>query len=248
MDANYARHYQTLYEQHWWWRSREELIVATLEGLRPERNWGSILDVGCGNGLFFERLQKFGSVEGVEMDPTGVTPDGRWAKQIHVRPFDDTFQPSRHYGLILMLDVLEHLEDPLGSLRRAVELLQPQGRILITVPAFPMLWTSHDVLNHHYRRYTRQSLADLAARAGARIFRERYFFQWTSVVKLAMHMKEKLFPVVPEVPRAPVPWLNRFLYDLSIAEERLFRKTRIPFGSSLLAIAGRADETPEQSA
>lgn len=248
MDANYARHYSALFERHWWWRAREVLVLATLESLRPEKDWGSILDVGCGDGLFFEKLQRFGSVEGIEMDSTGVTPGGRWAKRIHVRPFDETFHPRQNYGLILMLDVLEHFADPLGSLRRAVELLQPQGRILITVPAFSLLWTSHDTLNHHYRRYTRRSLADLAEQAGARIFGERYFFQWTSPVKLAVHIKEKLLPAAPVLPQVPTLWLNRFLYHLSITEQRLFRKLRVPFGSSLLAIAGRPDDTQEQSA
>jgi len=240
MDAHYARNYRDLYERHWWWRAREDLILETLRRLRPGEAWGSILDVGCGDGLFFEELEKLGRVEGIEMDPTGVTPGGRWVDRIHVRPFDVGFLPGKKYALILMLDVLEHLADPHSSLRRAVELLEPDGTILITVQAFPILWTSHDALNHHYRRYTRRSLAALAERAGARIRRERYFFQWTSPVKLAAHFKEKLLPATPETPRVPAPWLNRSLYRLSRAEQRIFGGLPVPFGSSLLAVAGRA--------
>lgn len=241
MDANYARQYRELFERHWWWRAREELILATLESLRPKKDWGPILDVGCGDGLFFEKLQGFGSVEGIEMDSTGVTSGGRWAEQIQLRPFDNTFEPQQRYGLILMLDVLEHLADPLTSLRRAVELLRPHGRILITVPAFSLLWTSHDDLNHHYRRYTRRSLAALARQSGARILRERYFFQWMSPVKLAVHFKERFIPAAPVIPRVPAPWLNRCLYRLSVTEQRILGKLPIPFGSSLLVIAGRDD-------
>ena len=239
MDEHYARHYRDLFERHWWWRAREDLILETLARLRPGNSWGSVLDVGCGDGLFFEKLQMMGRVEGVEMDPTGVSPEGRWAERIHVRPFDESFQPGRTYALILMLDVLEHLSDPLVGLRRAVELLQPGGTILITVPAFPVLWTGHDVLNQHHRRYTRRTLTALATQAGARIKWERYFFHWTGPVKLATHFKEKLFGATVSIPQVPAPWLNGCLYRLSRVEQSIFRALPIPFGSSLLAVAGR---------
>lgn len=239
MDARYARNYRDLYERHWWWRAREDLILETLARLRPGNSWGSVLDVGCGDGLFFDKLQTMGRVEGVEMDSTGVSPEGRWAERIHVRPFDESFQPGRTYALILMLDVLEHLSDPVVGLRRAVELLQPNGTILITVPAFPVLWTAHDALNHHYRRYTKRTLTALAEQAGARIHRERYFFHWTGPVKLAAHFKENLFGSTAALPRVPAPWLNKCLYRLSRVEQGIFQSLPIPFGSSLLAVAGR---------
>src|SRR6266545_1573241 len=115
MDPEYALHYRRLYECHWWWRAREDFILAALERLRPGVG-GAILDVGCGDGLFFEKLSRLGLVEGIEMDPTGVTPGGRWASRIHIQPFDESFQPGRQYALVLMLDVLEHFADPLPHL------------------------------------------------------------------------------------------------------------------------------------
>jgi SAM-dependent methyltransferase len=240
MDARYARHYRELFTRHWWWRAREDLILETLARLRPGNSWESILDVGCGDGLFFEKLQMIGHVEGVEMDPSSVNPEGRWAERIHIRPFDQSFQPGRTYALILMLDVLEHLADPLAGLVRAIELLQPDGTIVITVPAFPILWTGHDILNRHYRRYTRRTLTNLATQAGARILRERYFFHCTGLVKLAVHFKERIFGATATVPEVPALWLNRCLYGLSKVEQGIFRTVPLPFGSSLLAVAGKA--------
>jgi SAM-dependent methyltransferase len=239
MDERYARNYRELFEHHWWWRARESQILETLARMRPGNRWGSILDVGCGDGLFFEKLESMGRVEGVEMDPIGLDPKGRWVERIHVCPFDRTFQPGRNYQLILMLDVLEHLADPVAGLRRAVELLEPDGTILITVPAFPSLWTRHDDLNHHYRRYTRRTLEALAGEAGARIHRSRYFFHWTGPVKLVMHFKERLFGSSDRIPQVPAAWLNRLLYQLSRAEQGVFRSIPVPFGSSLIAVAGR---------
>ena len=168
MHPEYALFYRELYEKHWWWRAREDLILETLERLAPGGGVeGPILDVGCGDGLFFDKLARFGSVEGIEMDPTGVSPVGRWRERIRVQPFDATFQPGKTYALVLLLDVIEHFEDPVGCLRRAVELLAPGGAILVTVPAFRALWTRHDEINRHFTRYTRRGLESVARAAGA---------------------------------------------------------------------------------
>ena len=242
MDKHYALHYRELYERHWWWRAREELVLATLERWRPAEGWRAILDVGCGDGLFFEKLSPFGQVEGIEMDPTGIRRDGPWAERIRIGPFDESFQPGKKYSLLLMLDVLEHFQDPVGALGRALALLEPHGRILLTVPAFLLLWTSHDELNHHRTRYTRRSLASLGGQAGARILFSRYFFRWPAPVKLAVRIKESLFGSHPTTPQVPPNWLNQALYGISRGEEKILGRIPLPFGSSLLAIASRGDE------
>lgn len=241
MDPEYARRYRDLYYQHWWWRAREALLVRTLEHLRPPEGWGAILDVGCGDGLFFEKLQHLGAtVEGVEADPNLVSKNGHWRRQIHVRAFDASFQPANAYSLILMLDILEHLADPLSALQHAIRLLEPQGRILLTVPAFNALWTSHDDYNQHRTRFTRARFARLARDAGMRIDSTRYFFQWTCPVKLAQRMKERVLPGVPAPTGIPPRWANRSLYLASRLEQTLLQPFPIPFGSSLLVVGGRA--------
>ncbi len=238
MNPLYARSYRELYEKHWWWRAREDLILSTLEEIRPGGGWGAILDVGCGDGLFFEKLSQLGEVEGIEMDAESLAPDGRWAHRIRVGPFDESFQPGKRYDLVLMLDVLEHFSDPASRLRRAIRLLSPGGTLLITVPAFRVLWTSHDVLNHHYTRYTRKGLGALVREAGGEVRRARYFYQWMYPLKLVQHVKEAFLPVVPEVPRIPSPWLNATFYRLSRLEQRTLCHRSLPFGCSLLAVAG----------
>src|SRR5262245_47239949 len=157
MDPEYAQRYREIYEKHWWWRARERLILSTIEKIKSQGSRGSILDIGCGDGLLFDRLSAFGEVEGVEMDASLVSPKNPWKNRIHVCPFDDSFRPQKRYSLILMLDVLEHFADPLDPLRRALALLDQDGILLITVPAFLFLWTTHDELNHHFTRYTKRS-------------------------------------------------------------------------------------------
>ena len=236
MDADYALNYRELYENHWWWRARERFILSTIEELRPQGNWGPILDVGCGEGLFFDRLSKFGEVEGVETNPSLVRKDNRWKHRIQVSAFDATFQTNNQYSLILMLDVLEHFPNPTVCLRRSEELLDSTGSLLITVPAFSCLWTTHDDLNHHVSRFTKKSLAELISGTGLRIHAFRYFFHWMFPVKMLVHYKEMCFRTDPVIPKVPARNVNALLYRLSILEQMVFSTVSLPFGNSLLAV------------
>ena len=149
MDREYAGAYRELYGNHWWWRARESLILAELRRRLPPvaQKPRALLDVGCGDGLFFDKLAEFGDVDGVEADPSLVDPCGPHAERIHIGPFGADFRPCRRYDLILMLDVVEHLPDAEAGLRRAAELLNDDGLLIVTVPAFNALWTAHDDFN-----------------------------------------------------------------------------------------------------
>ncbi|MEM7354919.1 MAG: class I SAM-dependent methyltransferase, partial [Acidobacteriota bacterium] len=166
MDSAYAARYRALYEQHWWWRAREEMLVRLLWSIAPAAGFGHILDVGCGDGLFFDALQVFGQPEGLEVDAGLISEAGRRRGPIHLGSLDASFTPGHRFGLITLLDVLEHLEEPAAALVRARELLEPGGRILITVPAMHWLWTAHDTFNQHQTRYNRGELRQLLTAQG----------------------------------------------------------------------------------
>jgi SAM-dependent methyltransferase len=243
MEADYVAQYRRLYEHHWWWRSRELFLLDVIGQTQRGTRDASILDVGCGDGLFFEQLEEFGSVEGVESDPAAVDPRGRWASKIAQKPFDEWFDPGRRYSLILFLDVLEHVADPTPMLRRATELLEPLGSIIVTVPALGSLWTRHDDLNHHFRRYSKASFSELARRAGAREVRSAYFFHWLAPLKLGVRLAERLTSAEPRSPGLPPTWLNSLLVCVSRTEQRTLTRLPMPFGASLLVVLTRADPT-----
>jgi SAM-dependent methyltransferase len=241
MDSDYGARYRELFQRHWWWRARERVILDALRAHQPAAGWGNVLDVGCGDGLFFDELAMLPGVrlvEGVEPAEALVSPDGPHRARIHAAPFDATFDPKRRYSLIVMLDVLEHLPDPAASLRHAVALLEPGGVFLATVPAFLALWTRHDDLNHHFTRFDKASFRALAASAGLRVDQSRYFFHWTAAAKIATRVKEALIPGAPASPAVPPAPMNHALYALSRLEERLLGAVPLPFGSSLLVVGG----------
>jgi SAM-dependent methyltransferase len=238
LDPQFTQRYRELYETHWWFRAREALIVEFLRRKQPPGGWGNILDVGCGDGLFFRELAQFGDVEGIELAGDAITPNNPFRERIHIGPFDETFQPDKKYSLILMLDVLEHLAEPVGALRNAISLLRPGGSLLITVPAFRALWTSHDELNYHFTRYTKASFNEVAAKAGMNTAESRYLFYWLFVPKLAVRVKEKLFGSKPSIPAIPAAGLNRLLFWVSRMEAKFLGALPIPLGSSLLIFGG----------
>ncbi len=234
MRPDYASHYRDLYERHWWWRTREVLLLDELKRHAPAGGWGSILDVGCGDGLFFDQLGQFGEVWGVEPDARLLTTGGNHRSRIHEGPFDSGYKPERTFRLILMLDVLEHMSNPEDALRRAALLLEPDGRLLLTVPAFRLLWTAHDDFNQHVDRYTIRRIRDLAERGGFAVDSARYLFRWLVPAKLAVRALEVITPGRATPERVPHQWLNRLLLGLSLAEARLLAHVPLPFGSSVL--------------
>jgi SAM-dependent methyltransferase len=233
MEAAYAQRYRELARDHWWWRARNAYVTRRVAHLFGGITTARILDVGCGDAVLFPFLSRFGFVEGIEPDPLVVTPDGPWRHRISLRPFDETFAPDEPYDLVLMLDVVEHLDDPSGALRLAGRLLRPGGRILLTVPAFNALWTHHDTINRHHTRFTRSSLRQVADAAGLSTESSGYLFQWLYAAKLVERMKERLGRVT-DAPTVPAPAINAALYRLCRMEQRL-AGTWLPFGSSLIA-------------
>ena len=219
-------------------------MLAVLRRRHVARPGDRVLDIGCGAGLFFERLAAFGTVEGVEPDPLAVSANGVHRERIHVRPFDATFDPGHRFRLIVMLDVLEHLDDADGALRHIRRLLAPDGTLVVTVPALRWLWTAHDDMNQHVTRYTAAELRAAARRAGLDVVEMHYLFHWMATAKLAVRLKERLLGAAAGTPRIPPPWLNRLLEAVTAVDLRGGRGWGLPFGSSLIAVLRRAAALP----
>lgn len=241
MQPGYASQYRTLWEHHWWWRSREAHVLECVRRLRKHQPGPArILDVGCGDGLFFQALSRFGDVEGIEPDASLVN-DPRWRDRIKVARMGEAAidLPAETYDLILMLDVLEHIADDRQALASLWDAQRPGGRLLITVPALNWLWSGHDVVNDHHRRYDRETLRKVLERSGFRVEWLRYFFFWTVAPLLLRRWLDPAGRRVAAdqavtIPPAP---LNCLLTMASRGEHALGRVVPWPLGSSLLVVA-----------
>lgn len=241
MDPRYAAAYGAIARTHWWWAARDEVVLQAIADLRRGRPRGRLLDVGCGDGRLLDVLAAHHDVVGLEPDSTtgASTTAGRYP--IHLCPFSSPLPIEGLFDVVMMLDVLEHLSDPVAALRLAASLLDERGALVITVPALPVLWTRHDVLNHHHRRYTQKSLDDELREAGLVASSSRYFFHALGLAKLAVRGLERIHrnePAVPAVPPEPINTLARAFSAIEFRATARFAHV-LP-GSSLLAIATRA--------
>jgi SAM-dependent methyltransferase len=239
MDRRYGASYARLYREHWWWRAREEYLTRVLDRLIGSSDAGETFDFGCGDGLFFPILQRYSRARprGLEADASLLDPAGPWFDRITTGALIDDASEHARYGLIVALDVVEHLENPLPAMTILRARLRPRGWLIATVPAFDELWTAHDVVNHHHRRYRLQDVEALVRDSGLEVVESRYFFVWLALAKWLVARKERIIrPVVrpPEVPLAP---LNAVALAVTRLEQRILGNLHPPFGSSAIVIA-----------
>jgi SAM-dependent methyltransferase len=176
MDRQYYAEYRTLERTHWWFRARSNILaeqILQLVGGAPRRP--RILNVGAALGASSEMLSRFGDVVSVEYDIASCLyvakefGTGFVAASITDLPFG-----GDQFDLVCAFDVIEHVEDDLRSAQELMRVCRPGGVVSVTVPAFMRLWSHHDVVNHHYRRYTLSRLRDLFAQDGDVIFASYY--------------------------------------------------------------------------
>ena len=163
-------------DDHWWFARRRVIVESLLARFGLARG-AAILEAGCGSGGNLRMLARRGPVCAMDIDDQAVqfaqargigeVAHGRLPDQI---PFGD-----RSFDLVLMTDVLEHLDDDGAALRALRERLRPGGLLLLTVPAFRCLWSPHDVAHHHRRRYRAGQLRKVVSEAGYEICYLSYY-------------------------------------------------------------------------
>jgi SAM-dependent methyltransferase len=162
---------------HWWYRARREILADYLTRYGKLPGDARILEIGCGTGHNLPMLAAFGAVEAIEIDPAARAI----ASERLGRPVGDAPLPALPgiargaYDLVAVLDVVEHIEDDVAALAAMKSLLKPGGKILIAVPAHQWLWSAHDVVNHHHRRYSKATLRAAITAAGLKPARLSYF-------------------------------------------------------------------------
>jgi len=143
---------------------------------------------------------------------------------------------ERAYGLVALLDVLEHVEEDRASLESIARRLKPGGKILLTVPAHPWMWSAHDVVNHHKRRYTKKGFRQVIEAAGLKVETLTYFnsllFPLAAAARLAGRVTGKE-DSDDKLPPAPVNKTFEFLFGL---ERYAVGRLPLPPGVSLVAV------------
>jgi SAM-dependent methyltransferase len=225
---------------HWYFRARRSVIESVLRRALPRRRL-HLVDIGCGTGNVLDRLGDFGEAVGVEANETllAVARAAGLDARKGALP-DDLPVASGWADVVLLLDVIEHVEDDLAALRGARLVLADGGLLLLTVPAHPWLWSTHDVVLGHRRRYVASSLRRLVERAGYRVERVTYFNSVLFPAIAGTRVVKRLRGSDRHDLQRPGPLLNRVLERLFALERHVVARWPLPFGMSLLVVARRS--------
>lgn len=254
MQESYSSRYRELWSNHWWWRARHLSVMSALKTVCDSDGQSAdgrvLLDIGCAGGVAFDEFSRFGQMRGIEPDQQLLDAESPWTAAIDVVMFDASYSSESPCNVILMLDVLEHIEDDAAALSKALELLTPNGSLILTVPALPSLWSAHDEANHHFRRYTRDVLLTRLRDAGFEVASCDYAFGWSLPLLYARRLVTRRGASDYSV-SVPSRIINSMFYSLTRMEQVVCRAFHISpmAGSSLFVIARRpAGDSCDQSA
>lgn len=234
-----------LEDQHFWFRGRREILTACLRRRLSRSSNRLIVDAGCGTGANLQVLNQFGEVLGIDLHlaacqyAAAKNPGRLLQGSLESLPLR-----NESCSVAALFDVLEHIDDQqrvLGELRR---ILSPGGVLLVTVPAFRHLWSSHDVAHRHCRRYRTGALHAELHRAGFQVEYLSYFntllYPLIAVVRL-LRCRSRETPASDM--QLPPSWINALLYRVFRLESLWVGRCSAPFGVSLLAMAKKTGAT-----
>ena len=224
---------------HWWFSGRRKIIASLIQQQVAPGPGARILEVGCGTGSNIALLQKFGTVDAIEPDDgaraiattrTGVPVQGGLLP-------DGVVLADGAYDMIVLLDVLEHIPNDREALSALRSKLKPGGKLLLTVPAMPWLWSTHDVAHHHQRRYTAETLEKVVCDSGFRVRHRSHFNTLLFPLIVAARAIGKFTGREGGDDAMPPRLINRALEVVFAAERGWVSRRRFPVGVSLGLVA-----------
>lgn len=211
-------------QRHPWERSRAAFFLEVLE--RQGGFSGQLLDAGAGDGWLAGQVARRWGAQATCWDAFYTDEQLR---ELSAAEPDLTFvrdQPDGPFDLVLLLDVLEHVPNDVDFLRSLVDRLAPGGQVLISVPAWPALFSAHDTFLRHYRRYRRGEALDVIERAGLRAVESGGLFHGLLPVRALQVGLEKVRgapdPEAQEgLATGPKGWLNEAITRGLVLEQKV---------------------------
>lgn len=226
-------------QRHWWYRARRKVVAALIERVARPRPGSRILEVGCGTGHNFAMLEQFGAVEAIEVDAEArAMARQRLGREIGSAPLPELAGVAdASFDLIGSFDVIEHIEDDAAALAGIARCLKPGGKFVMTVPAHQWMWSTHDVVNHHHRRYSKAGLIALVDKSPLKLEKIGYLNSFLLPVAIAARAAGRLTGKDDGDDTLPPAPLNAALEAVFAQEARLIGRVPLPPGLSLWAVA-----------
>jgi SAM-dependent methyltransferase len=239
MERAAYREMADLDQRHWWYRARRAILAELIrrEAMPPKD--GRVLEIGCGTGHNLDMLGGFGRLDAVELDDESraIAEKRLGRKIISARLPELAGISDGEYDLIVTLDVIEHIDDDAGALAAIAPKLKRGGKFVMTVPAHPWMWSAHDTVNHHKRRYSKRALKRLIEGSPLKLDKLGYFNSLLFPLAVADRLASKLRGKDEAEVKLPSAPLNAGLEAVFAAERHLVGRLPLPPGLSLFAVA-----------
>jgi SAM-dependent methyltransferase len=254
MDPAFQEKYYRIERDHAWSVARRDILLRVLEKSGVNRS-ARIVEFGCSGGLLLDRLRHSGytSTTGVEASEAAVAlcNDRGIANVMTTDDARHRLAPAS-FDCVIASDVLEHIEDERAALAEWNRLLTSHGKLVIFVPAFSMLWSRHDVINQHYRRYTLWQLTERVQAAGF-VVEDSGYWNWalffpTAAARVTASIRAALMPPSRDGEDDRFaelrPGLNAIVREWMLLENRMMaRGARFPLGMSTWVLASKSQES-----
>jgi len=247
VDKQYELKYHKLEKDYWWFRARRDMIFKLLRHMKVHHNC-KILDLGCASGHLITFLEKkgFKNISGIDISKEAIKKcREKGMKDTFIRDCADTKFKNRAFDVLIASDVLEHIETDSIALSEWNRILKKNGILIVFVPAFNFLWSKHDEVNYHYRRYSRKKLLDDLKKSNFTIVRASYWnfslFIPISFLRILQFFTSKISGGKEDQLFQLPHIINKVLLYLLKLENTLLEKSlTYPYGLSVLAVGKKA--------
>lgn len=229
-------------EKYFWFIARNKIVNKIFSSICDIPNGSEVVDIGCGTGGFAKLLSEKYKVACMDAEPLALEYcKKRGLTDLNLCILKDFPKEGRNIKAAFMLDVIEHIENDKEVVKQVYDLLPKGGYFIASVPAYQWLWSHHDIMHMHYRRYNKSNFVNLLTSAGFGIQYSTYFNSFllpAAVLKRFVDRftgkaKEKNPPPVDEVS----PFLNSLFTNIFSAEASFLPAVSFPFGLSIIVIA-----------
>jgi len=251
MKTSYEIIYHKLEKHYWWFVGRRNTITTLLNDISRD---SKILDIGCSSGVLLSELSTNGfalkNLYGIDISEKAVKAVKHLVScNAFVMDAQNLEFPENYFDIIIASDCLEHLKNDQAALDNWYKILKQEGKLIVFVPAFNLLWSYHDEINHHFRRYTNKELKEKLENANFFIHKSGYWnfllFFPAFVLRLINKLLSNVFKLMPNSESGDFkplnPFINKTLIKLLRAETVLLQYIRFPIGVSTFVVAEKSN-------